>query len=432
MRTDDEPIPGGLRPMERFSQLPALDLERLAVAGIRAIESKHLTLYTDLPPAEEIDELPHVFDLAIEPWCEYFGVDMRQVEGWRMRGSLMQRRERFLATGLLPGDLPPFLNGYARGDELWWYEQPSSYYRRHLLLHEGTHAFMQRFLHGMGPPWYMEGMAELMGTHRWEGGRLQLRYFPRSRDEVPQWGRIKMVREAFAEGRAMSLRQIAEYSSTAHLQNEPYGWCWAAAAFLDGHPQFAERFRRLPRRVADPPQEFDRLFQLQYRPDQRQLAEQWQLFVVELDYGYDLPREAFVYEPVGQEDGQTWVATVQANRGWQSTGLVVKAGTTYAVRAYGRYQLAGEPEIWWCEPNGVTLRYCRGYPLGMLLAGVSDQTRPLPAITPLARPTPVGAGGELTFSADGMLFLRVNDLPSELADNAGQVRVEIRELSRQP
>ena len=88
---------------------------------------------------------------------------------WRMTGFLMKDKARFAERGLLPGDLPPFAHGYSRGRNLWLYEQPSDYYRRHLLLHEGTHGFMNTILGGCGPPWYMEGMAELLGTHRWRG-----------------------------------------------------------------------------------------------------------------------------------------------------------------------------------------------------------------------------------------------------------------------
>ena len=63
-----------------------------------------------------------------------------------------------------------FLHGLSTGSDLWLYDQPSAYYRRHLLLHEGTHAFMGKFLGGCGPGWYMEGTAELFGTHRMGAG----------------------------------------------------------------------------------------------------------------------------------------------------------------------------------------------------------------------------------------------------------------------
>src|SRR5262245_47315754 len=146
-----------------------------AQAAIREISSKHLTLYTDLPAGAEIDALPVLFDQAVPQWCAYFGIDDNQrVAAWRMRGYLMQARAHFAADGLLPADLPNFLNGYTRGDQLWLYNQTSDYYRRHLLLHEGTHAFMAEIRRLVGPAWMNEGMAELLATHRLEDGRLML------------------------------------------------------------------------------------------------------------------------------------------------------------------------------------------------------------------------------------------------------------------
>ncbi len=401
------------------------DSSAIVPAGVRRLAGKHLTLYTDVPSSPGVDELPQVFDLAIEPWCRYFHIDRKKVESWKMNGYLIQERERFVANGLLPVDIPPFLNGYQRGGDLWVIDQPSDYYRRHLLLHEGTHAFMQWQLRGAGPPWYMEGMAELLGTHRWHNGQLELGVFPRNREEAAHWGRIPMVRTEYREGRGMTLPQIATYGPTAHLQNEPYGWCWAAAAFLDGHPDFSRRFRQLSEHVRESTSEFDAFFAQSYRGDQRRRDEQWQLFVINLDYGYDLEREAIVYSPVTAPDGESTTATIRADRGWQSTGIQVRPGTTYQLRAQGRYQIGQVPKTWWCEPSGVTVRYHGGLPLGMLVAAVSDQSQPLTGVTPLAQPEPIGLEREIQFSASGTLFLRINDSPAELADNAGELTVAI-------
>ena len=407
-----------------------IEPQRFAAANIRKLEGIHLTLYTDVPSAPAVDELPKVFDLAVEPWCKYFRVDRKNVKSWKMTGYLMERRERFADAGLLPTDLPPFLNGYQRGGEVWVYEQPSDYSRRHLLLHEGTHAFMQWQLKGAGPPWYMEGLAELMGTHRWQDGQLQLAYFPRDRQEVDHWGRIKMVRTEYDEGRGLSLEQIAAYGPTAHLRNEPYGWCWGSSAFLDGHPDYSRRFRQLASHVRDSSSNFAAFFQKTYAGDRRQLDEQWQLFVVNLDYGYDLQREAIVYEPVATHGGDTVLVTIRADRGWQSTGIQVQAGSSYVLRAEGRYQIDNEPKVWWCEPGGVTIRYHQGLPLGMLVAAVSDQTQPLSGVTPLARPEPIGLEREIQFPQAGTLFLRINDSPAQLADNVGQLSVEVQPRGR--
>ena len=109
------------------------------------------------------------------------------------------------------------------------------------------------------------------------------------------------------------------------------------------------------------------------------MTEQWQLFLLQLEYGYDLEREAIVYEPPGTALADSREMRVRADRGWQSAGVRVEAGQTYVLEAAGRYQVAHEPQVWWCEPGGVTIRYYRGRPLGMLLAAASDESQALRA-----------------------------------------------------
>ena len=180
----------------------AVDDARAAAAGIRKLPGRRLTLYTDLSGAE-IDRLPAVFEQAFPQWCRYFKVKEDEHADWHMTGFLMKDKARFVEAGLLPEKLPPFEHGFSWGTVLWIYEQPSDYYRRHLLLHEGTHGFMNSLLGGCGPTWYMEGLAEYLATHCWREGRLTLGYMPRSRDEVPQWGRIRRIQEAVAQHRAL-------------------------------------------------------------------------------------------------------------------------------------------------------------------------------------------------------------------------------------
>ncbi len=187
-----------------------VDDARVATAGIRKLPGKRLTLYTDLPGAE-VDQLPAVFDEAFPQWCKHFKVKESDQADWRMTGFLMKDKARFVEAGLLPDNLPPFEHGFSWGRVLWLYEQPSDYYRRHLLLHEGTHGFMNTVLGGCGPPWYMEGMAEYLATHRWRDGRLTLGYMPRNRDEAPQWGRIRIIQDAAAQQRALPLKQVIEF-----------------------------------------------------------------------------------------------------------------------------------------------------------------------------------------------------------------------------
>jgi hypothetical protein len=328
----------------------------------------------------------------------------------------------------LPDELPPFLHGFHRGSEIWVYEQSGDYYRRHLLLHEGTHAFMKQFLGGAGPPWYMEGVAELLGTHRWADGRLQLGHFPRDRDEAPYWGRVKIVRDEVDAGRPLSLVQVMKFDSQAHLRNEPYGWSWAAAAFFDGHPRYQAAFRQAQRDAANM-SEFNSLFYTRLRSEWPLVEEQWRIFLADLDYGYDVARGATAFPNSSPPSPAGAATTIAVDRGWQSTGVVLEAGQTYRLQATGRYQIGDRPAIWWCEPPGVTIEYRQGKPLGMVLAAVRNPQSPPQGISPWNAPAPVGAGGELTPSETGTLFLRIDEDVGRMADNAGEVQVRIEPLS---
>lgn len=404
-----------------------VDDTRAAEAGIRKLSGKHITLYTDLPASPEIDSLPAICDQAFPQWCARFGIDPAARADWRLTGFLMKDKARFQATGLLPESLPPFPHGYSRNDEIWLYDQPSDYYRRHLLLHEATHGFMNTLLGGCGPPWYMEGMAELLATHRWHDGRLTLNHFPADRKDVPMWGRIKAIQDAVAVGRAKRLKEIIEYPASAHRRNEAYAWCWAACALLDRHPRYQKRFRQLYKNVRKP--DFNARFFRLFADDWPHLADQWDVFVAELEYGHDIPPAAIDFSPGAPLPPDGASVRVRAGRGWQNSGIRLERGAAYRLRASGRYQVANRPRIWWCEPGGVSIRYYRGRPLGILLGAVQPEGQ-TDGICPLVRPTVVGLGTVLTPEASGTLFLKINDSAAELSDNAGTLRVQIERVAR--
>ena len=400
-----------------------IDDTKAAVAGIRKLAGKHLALYTDALPHPDVDDLTDAFDAAVPLWCQYFEIPVERAADWRLTGFLMQEQNRFLGTGMLPDDLPPFPNGYHRGNYLWMYDQTEAYYRRHLLLHEGTHAFMEHFLGSIGPPWYAEGMAELLGTHRWQDGHLTLAYLPQDRSEAPGWGRVRIIKDEAAAGRGMMPATIMDYGPTAHQRNEPYGWCWGLAMFLDLHPLSQDIFRQLRGIVRRP--DLTSWFRQQLQADWPYLNEEWQLFVMNADYGYDVGREVVVRRdahPLPLEGG---TATIAADRGWQSTGFRLEGNAKYRLVASGRYKIGQSSGIWWCEPGGITLHYHQGRPLGLLLGAVRDDSQPPAGLTPLARPRVVGLETTLTVQTPGTLYLRINESAAGLSDNEGQIEVQI-------
>jgi hypothetical protein len=396
--------------------------------AIRQLASQHLTLLTDLPANGQIDALPGYFDEAFGQWCGYFGIDAAQHAAWQVRGCLMRSRERFRAAALLPADLPAFHTGFARGNQLWLDEQAADYYRRHLLLHEGTHAFMHTLVGGVGPAWYAEGMAELLATHELLGDELRLGVFPSDAREVSKWGRVEIVQAAFAERRAWTLSKLLLWDGSAKRESDMYGWCWALAALLDGHPRYRERFRSLRSHVAKPG--FNEHFRQLFADDWARLNEDWQLFVANMDYGYDFERMEIDAGPDPQPTGAPARASVAADRGWQASGIRVEAGRGYRLSARGRYQLSGGVKPWTCEPGGITLRYYHGQPLGILLAAVRATQGEPEGTSGLIKPRVVGLGCELTPSVSGMLYFRINDSAGSLRDNAGQLEVDVDSVAR--
>jgi hypothetical protein len=404
---------------------PQINDQKAAAAGIRKLSGRRLVLYTDLPARPEIDGLCELADQAYPQWCDYFQVSQEEQPDWQMIGYLIRNKQTFEAAGLFPDNLPDFIYGFCRDHEFWLHDQPanSDYYRRHLLLHEMTHGFMYTRLRASAPPWYMEGIAEMLATHQIVEGKLRMNYFPRHKEETPDWGRIKLVQEGFAKGNAPFFKQVLALPLEAHLNVENYAWCWAAAALLDGHPRYRERFRQVAREVAQP--EFAERFRELYADDWLDLLEEWQLFAAWMEYGYDLQRAAADFQHGAALPAAGATVKIAADRGWQSSRLRLEVGKPYRLRAKGRFEVAQTPQPWVSEAGGVSIRYYKRVPLGILIAAVRPDLRDEDSVSALFRAELVGLEYVITPAETGTLYLRINDSNAELADNRGDLEVEV-------
>lgn len=400
---------------------------RLAKAGLRVIDTEHATLVTDFASSPEVDVLPQLIDQALPHWQRRFRVSDKRVEDWRLRIYLMEDEAKFRALGLWPNQSQEFQHGLSLGYEVWVRKQPTDYYQRHLLLHEATHSFMSTLLGSCGPGWYMEGMAELCGTHAWDprSRDLRLAVMPKSREAAPHWGRVALIRNAIEEGKVLSIDAVMKIDNRVALPSESYAWVWALSAFLDQHPAYRDRFRQAPGWVLS--ENFDRRFRQMYAKDRAQLDKEWRMFIATLDYGHDIASEAIDFQP-GQPlaAGGSQRPTIQSNRGWQSSGILVTAGQPIHITATGRYTIAQDSDgaPWPSEPGGVTLDYHAGRPLGELLATIDSGEG---AFTTWR---PIGLAADYTPPATGTLYLRVNDAPNALADNEGTVEVRVQAASQ--
>lgn len=420
----------GFLPRRRIGplELVTVDPERIAASGLRSSDSPHLLLITDLPDIAPFESFHAVIEQAISGWCRFFRADPGRFKDWKLTCFLVVDAERFAAAGLLPGpgllprgELPP--GGWQYGNQIWVRHQPGPYYTRHMLLHEGTHAFCAFNFGTLGPPWLAEGLAEYLAVHRWQDGRLELAARGLSRDDLPYWGRVKLIRDAYRTGAPKTLREVLQFSPNAFPQTESYAWSWAAVSMMDQHPEIAPLFRAAIERLAEvPPSQWQRDFlaSLPVRADR--LEVQWQVDTTSLQYGHDFARTAVDWKEPKSLQGDTASIIIPADGRWHSSGWILSPGE-WRLQAVGRYQIAqdqGGP--WIAEPEGITLEYSEGFPLGQLQYTLVGEPGLLVGLSELTAPQKLGNG--VSFRTGGQeLFLRVNDSPRELGDNSGSVEV---------
>ena len=425
-----------------------IDPQRVAAAGVSVLRGKHITLYTDMRADESGNQTDRrvdwieLFDAAVPLWLEHFGIEQALATDFALTAVVMQDQQRFKRAGLIPDDLPEFPAGYSRGHEFWMYVQPDDYYTRHLMLHEGTHAIMNWFKSGTGPPWYAEGMAEWVALHRWGKEKLELVAKISSAEDSKGWGRIGRIQKMVAANRALSLDDVFNIPPSGFRDVKYYAWSWAACEFFSEHPLSSRAFARLPNSVDQSQIAFNRLFIKAIAPHRSALDRDWALFINELDYGYDVCRsrlsDAVAAESTNANQNGLGTFQVAASQSWQTTGVKVRRGDRIGFSTSGEIIVGETSKPWVSRSGGITIDYYSGQPLGKLMGTVAPEilsqqhiaaVRSVDAIA-------VGNGSSSTngepevhiIASDGVLWLRINESPAGLEDNAGHLEVSIFKL----
>lgn len=404
---------------------PVQDDEILKQSGYARYSSKHLLLITDIEP-EIARELVKSVDQEYAAWEKYFGPLPPAADDspFRMVGYLMRDMQPIIELGLVPNKYLGMRTGGHLQSHFWMLDQETDYYRRHLLFHEATHCYMTIMPDTSLPKWYLEGMAELFGTHRVnEDGTFTFRVLPEDKRHYAGWGRIKVIQEEVTAGRMKSFGQIRSIQRIDPVDEvRDYAWSWALCYFLDAHPRYQERFRSLRAHWRSNlfTLQFDRLFE----EDLEEIQLEWRLFVNTLVEGYDLPRTAILFAETPQPVSSEQQIEIAADRGWQGTGWQVEAGRTYKITASGEVTLDDQPEPWISEPQGITLRYDDGIPIGRL-SGLLVESETFEGLEKID----LGRHTNWTAPTTGILYLRVNDLWNDLDNNEGRYRVTIQPRS---
>jgi hypothetical protein len=408
--------------------LAVFAISRTAAAddAMRVVRGKHIVLKADTGSSELLNELVDAFDAAVEQWRRFWQVPVGALDRWTVDAFLIEDRERFRRSG----DLPPVTNfpfGFATGGNVWVMRQPSDYYTRHLLLHEGAHALQIHLFGGTGPSWYAEGMAERLGVHRGEGESVQVGIVPPNREAVPYWGRFKLMKAARQAGGVPTLETVLNYPLDLKSDVASYGWSWAAVSLLTEYPDYRPITLRAARDGSDQTVAFTRRVKQQLDSVWPIVQARWRVLTATMDYGFDWRRERVDLAITDRLwSGAALQLAVRADRGWQSAGVRFPPGASVSISATGRCTLADEPKPWVSEPPGVTIRYANDRPLGQLLvAVVPNQTTEADRLEPLEIHA-VDPNRDLKIRRHSWLLFRINDDLGDLANNRGGYRVTLQ------
>ncbi len=402
---------------------PSLDINGLRGFGLQVMSSRHLVLVTDLPE-DQVQELPALADQLYEQLCRELGPPAPAADGseFQLTGFLMAAEERFAAAGLLPPEKYVIRHGRHLGYRFWMRDQTSDYYRRHLLLHEFVHCFMmcETGMSDIPPLWFTEGVAEFYATHRQEPFRAGV--VPDSEAGFEGWGRIRELREQLRVADAdVLLRDVLQPADSRFVSELKYAQGWALFWMMQRHPELQQSFR--PFLKVRSRRQFERAAAGLAADTIARLHPTWLLVLDSLTDGFDEMRSFPQLHP----EWEDWSAVapaqdvfVRADQNWQASGLTFERPTRIRISAQGRCILSRAGGDWESEPQGITIDFIAGQPLGQLMAmAVPTQPGGVP------ERISVGPAATLLIPGGCELWLRINDLESSRADNADGYQVRI-------
>ncbi|QDT61889.1 hypothetical protein SV7mr_44300 [Stieleria bergensis] len=396
-------------------------------AEFQSVTGKHITLVSDSEDQQELKQLVASFDAAVPQWAERLNRSQPLIADFHIKAYLMEQADRFRRSGDLPSTLN-FKFGFARNQTVWLFKQPSEYYTRHLLLHEGVHAFCLDQFNGIGPQWFGEGVAEWLALHRGTGTELVIDQVPATNADTPYWGRFKAMSAARKQGNVPTLDAVLAYPIDRQGNVERYGWSWLAVSMLYHYPDTRQAFLESFSRASDTPAVFNDLLKRDLARMWPVVQARWRVAAQQVDYGFQWERETIdVSVNDSPWQGQPIQRDIAANQGWQSIGVRLPPGTTVRIDAQGQCTINQDPKPWISEPAGVTIHYANDRPLGQCLACVipnlSDEKQWVKTLVI----EPIDAPKELTIQQYSWLLLRINDHLNGLDDNRGGYRTTLQQ-----
>lgn len=269
--------------------------------------------------------------------------------------------------------------------------------------HEAVHAYCGQNFGTAGPTWYSEGMAE-MGQY-WRKNDVSVQVHD-------------VVVDYIRKSEPKSLNAIVNGNERTGDSWQNYAWRWALCHLLATNPNYSPQFRPLglsilskgPRPVPDPS---DPTFESVYGAMADQISFEYLFFLKHLCNGFrsDLAYWDWKRKFTALQPTTTRTVKILANRGWQPTGVLVKADQEYDLTAVGTWKTSKEQT--------------KGYTADGGDSGVGRLVGILFHDYQLTEPFEIGAAMKFKAPIDAQLHVRCQDDWASLGDNFGAVDLKI-------
>ena len=296
--------------------------------------------------------------------------------------------------------------------------------------HEVVHAYCGSVFGVTGPAWYREGIAQVFAYAQGEEPGLHCppELLPDLTSKQPRPLREVVQESAFTKHLSSSLmnkmnrRQnlvgfipISDWSEndvkTLDNLKGKYAWSWLACYLLHHNPNYQSRFKSLGQSyLADHKETFGDLF----GPHMDQLSFEYDFTVQHFAPGYRVDLCYWDWDKRFRcaTGGRSIRTRVTAARGYQASGLYIKAGESYRIETSGAWSTNAQ-----VTTDAAGDRHGRGRLEGIVLKNYQ-----------LSKPIDLGAKNEFQAPSDGLLYLRCRDDWSQLGDNDGSIVVNLRHV----